>query len=37
MAIVPADAIVLVPCLAELLQNLPDRATLPDPVAFDDH
>jgi hypothetical protein len=37
MSVVPADAVVLVPCLAEPLQDPADPASLADPVALDDH
>jgi putative FmdB family regulatory protein len=37
MVVVPADAVVLVPCLAEHLQDLADPASLADPVALNDH
>src|SRR6266536_3660926 len=37
MSVVPADAVVLVPCLAEHLQDLADPASLADPVALNNH
>ena len=37
MAVVPADTVVLVPCLAEQLQDFADPASLVDPVASNDH
>jgi hypothetical protein len=33
MVVVPADAVVVVPCLAEHLEDLADPASLADPVA----
>jgi hypothetical protein len=37
MSVVPADAVVLVPCFAEPLQDLADPASLANAVALDDH
>jgi putative FmdB family regulatory protein len=37
MVVVPADAVVLVPCLAEHLEDLADPASLADPVALNDY
>ena len=37
MSVVPPDAVVLVPCLAEAFQDLADPPSLADPVAFNDH
>src|SRR5205823_1622595 len=37
MVVVPADAVVLMPCLTEHPEDLADPASLSDPVALDDH
>ena len=37
MVVVPADAVVLVSCLSEQLEDLTDPASLADPVALNDH
>ena len=37
MVVVPADAVVLMPSLAEHIEDLADPASLADPVALHNH